>query len=80
MSFLLVQERHNSGANTLELHLSCTYPLMWNHQDQGVDWVTVSDCEGSGWLFTCAVVCIPVTLDISGSPIGSQWSTWKYPG
>ena len=46
MSFLLVQERRNSGANTLELHLSCTYPSMWNHQDQGVDWNTVMDCEG----------------------------------
>ena len=28
----LVQERHNSVANALELCLSCTKPLMWHHQ------------------------------------------------
>ena len=26
-----VQERHNSIANTLELHLSCTNPSIWSY-------------------------------------------------
>ena len=67
----LMQERRNSIANTLELRLSCTNPLI---------------CSGAniGWtkfvILLATTIQIEVTLDISGNPIESQWGSQKYPG
>ena len=47
-----MQERHNSIANTLELHLSCTSPLTWSSSSKLLTMDTPMACLG-GWDIKC---------------------------
>ena len=58
------------------------WTMMTNFYDkESVDHNLISQLTQVWWcLHREECIAVKVTLDISGSPIESQWGSWKYPG